>query len=50
MPNSLLSELFSYEILKNRGIKQNFRTEATSVSLFSGGMFPNRLKTLTKKN
>ena len=40
-PNSLLPELFSYIILK-----QIFHTEDTSVSLFWGGMFPNRLKTL----
>ena len=31
--NSLLSEHFSYKILKNSLIKQIFRTEATSVSL-----------------
>ena len=44
--NSLLSELFTYKILKNSLIKQIVCTEATSVSLFWGGMFPNRLKTL----
>ena len=30
---SLLSELFSYKVLKNSLIKQNFCTETTEVSL-----------------
>ena len=33
-PNSLLSELFSYKIIKHSLIKHIFRTEATSLSLF----------------
>ena len=45
-PNSLISELFSHKILKNSLINKIFHTEATSVFLFWGGLFPNRLKTL----
>ena len=45
----LLSELFSYKILKNNLIKQIIRTEAASVFLFWGGMFPNQLKKFLRK-
>ena len=39
----------NYKILTNSLIKQIFPTEATSVSLFWGGMISNRLKTLLWK-
>ena len=44
--NSLLSEFFSYQILQNSSTKKIFCQESTSLSLFRGVIFSNRLKAI----